>query len=71
MLKRATAFLDYSIDTTCPHCNKDIDIVEMESNSGDHEISNKVFNNQWSSLEGWTVTCPHCDLDFELEKLEY
>ena len=28
------AFIDYSLDIECPHCEKEIDLVDYESNSG-------------------------------------
>lgn len=71
MKKKAIAFLEYSINVDCPHCEEDIDLVDMESNSGDHDISNLVFRGAWDSLINWDIDCPHCKQAFQLEKLEY
>ena len=71
MTKKAIAFIEYSINVDCPHCGEDIDLVDVESNSGDHDISHLVFTNEWDKLEGWDIDCPHCKQSFQLEKLEY
>lgn len=70
-MKQATAFLEYSINVDCPHCEKEVDLLDVESNAGDNSISAIVFTNEWDQLKGWPIECPHCHMDFELAGLEY
>jgi glutaredoxin len=70
-MKQATAFLEYSINVDCPHCENDVDLLDVESNAGDNSISARVFTSEWDQLKGWPIECPHCHTDFELARLEY
>lgn len=65
------AFLDWSLDIDCPHCGKEVDLVQYEADTGDYDIAKLVFTNRWDALEGWTVECPHCERDFNIDKVEY
>lgn len=69
--KNATAFLDWSLEVDCPHCDETVDLVELESDSGDYDIANRIFTSKWGELAGWDVKCPHCKHDFKLEKVHY
>ena len=65
------AFVDWSLDIECPHCEKEIDLVDYESNSEDNYLSVKIFTNKWDEISGFLVECPHCHHDFQIDKVEY
>ena len=65
------AFLGYQLDIECPHCEKEVDLVEYECNSGDNSISGRIFTNRWDDIKGMVIECPHCNNDFTIDKVEY
>ena len=71
MMKKSTAYLDYSLEVTCPHCGKEIDLVKYEDDAGDNDISKRIFSDNWDALIGWGIECPHCNNDFLLSHVEY
>lgn len=69
-MKSAIAQLDFSVDVTCPYCEKEQDITRY-----DHEntINKAIFNNRWHDLEGYLHVCEfnECGAVFKIEKVEY
>ena len=65
------AFIDWSLDVECPHCEKEVDLVLYDSDSGDNSIAGLIFTNQWDELKGWMIECPYCHNDFHLSRVEY
>lgn len=66
-VKSEIAYLSFSLDVTCPYCEKDEDISDDDS---DGIIARAIFNNNWHELEGYEVTCT-CGETFLIEKVEY
>lgn len=70
-MKKAIAFLDWSLDVDCPHCEKIVDLVKLEGDAGDNSFSHRIFTNNWDDLKDWDIECPHCLNDFKLDHVEY
>lgn len=68
-MRKETAYLQYTVDIECPHCEMVFDLVEH--NDDDGVISTPIFNNEWDDLKGLEVVCDHCSKEFILEKVEY
>ena len=65
------AFVDWSLDIDCPHCKKEVDLVQYESDIGDYAIAQMIFTSKWDDLKGFDIECPHCHNDFTIDKVEY
>lgn len=70
-MKQAMAYIEFELNVDCPYCDKEVDLVEVQSDGGDNSINARVFMNKWDELKGWPIECPHCHMDFELAGLEY
>ncbi|CAM0047791.1 hypothetical protein VPHK394_0067 [Vibrio phage K394] len=74
-LVKVIAQVDYSVNITCPHCDRSIDLISDDNCNYDDDsvVSRQFFTN---SRDGWEdigleFTCHHCDGEFELDSLEY
>lgn len=65
------AYIDWSLDIECPHCEENVDLVQYESDTGDNSIAGRIFTNQWDKLNGMIIECPYCRKDFTIDKVEY
>lgn len=68
---KPTAFLDWSLDTECPHCGREVDLVKYDSDHGDSSIAKMIFTNRWDALADWEIECQHCQKEFKLDGVEY
>lgn len=69
-MKSATVQLDWQLYVNCPYCNHHFDLVEVDSDY-DYNISGKIFNNKWESVDGTEILCPSCEKEFQIEKVIY
>ena len=69
--EKPIAFLDWSLDVDCPHCEREVDLVRLEADAGDNSIAGRIFNNRWDHLKDWLIECPHCKHDFQIDHVEY
>lgn len=67
-MKKAEAFLEWSLEAICPYCEGCVDLADQDEEGN---ISQPIFNNSWEKLSGIIVHCPDCSNDFEISKVEY
>jgi uncharacterized Zn-finger protein len=65
------AFIDWSLNIDCPHCEEVVDLVQYESDIGDNSIAGRIFTNRWDEIKGHMVECPYCHQDFLIDRVEY
>lgn len=66
---KVTGYLEWSVWVTCPHCNEQVSLVNLEPEI-DYGLSINIFQNNWNNLE-IEYRCPKCGNYFELENVEY
>lgn len=66
-LKKATPWFNYQFHVDCPHCEKQIDLVDGD----DGTMTRPIFNNNPEILKGETIWCDGCEQDFQLDEVEY
>lgn len=74
-LVKVVAQVDYSVNVTCPHCDKSIDLISDDDGlyDDDNIVSRQFFKNNKDGWEDMDIefTCHHCDGEFVLDELEY
>jgi Zn finger protein HypA/HybF involved in hydrogenase expression len=65
-----TALLEWSLYVDCPKCDASNDLADSHHDV-DHDISRRIFSNQWDKLDDWEITCEKCGHEFKIEKVEY
>lgn len=62
------AYLEWSLEVTCPNCNEGVDLSEDDA---DYVVARKIFHNERDKLKGHECVCNWCNFDFELDGVEY
>ena len=68
-IKKVDGQLYWHVYVVCPHCHKDIDLVDME-NDYEHALAQRVWSSEWLDT-GLGYDCPLCGQPFELKDVEY
>lgn len=61
------AVLSVSLDTQCPKCDHDFDLLDDD----DGMYSNFIFNDKFDELHGETAFCPNCGFEFLIGDIIY
>lgn len=67
---KPTAYLEWSLNVDCPHCDVDIDLAGLEFDER-YPIAKHIFTNNWDMLRDYKVECPHCKHEFEIKEVVY
>jgi hypothetical protein len=60
---KPVAYWSISLDTECPACNAEFDLIDLDS-------FRESSVNPLDRVEGYETTCPHCEHEYLLA-LEY
>lgn len=61
--EKSVAYWSISLDTECPSCGKDFDLIELDS-------FRESSVNPLDRTKDYEITCPHCEHEYLLD-LEY
>ena len=67
-MKSVSGNINININTVCPYCNKNVDLVDKLTDSNLYNVVYIVKNcNKYHNIK---VECNHCNHTFMLEKIE-
>jgi uncharacterized protein (UPF0212 family) len=68
---KAIVRINLRLAAKCPHCEENINILDVEKNDFEGRISKRVVAGKWDQVSGLSVECPKCSEKFEIDFLVY
>lgn len=63
MSEKPVAYWSIRLDTECPSCNAEFDLIDLDS-------FRESSINPLDRVQGYEITCPHCEYEYLID-LEY
>ena len=70
-MKEAHASLVISVDLECPHCEENIDLMDLGELTEEGEMQSAIFTNDGWGIDNWNreILCPTCYQDIKITEV--